>query len=71
MFTDSWIDTKVSDPAFAAQLRRGGDAYEIQMDLVEGAVFQRGLKGSTKDALAWLRAHRPDEWDRPRAVRSV
>src|SRR5262249_2064093 len=55
----AWRD---ADPAFRAQLESGGDAYETQMDLVEAAVYKRALKGSVKEALAWLRARRPEVW---------
>jgi|SRR5215471_14012208 len=60
-----------ADAAFAAELQRGGDAYEAQTDLIETAVYKRALKGSAREALAWLRARRPEVWDRPRAISDV
>ena len=49
------------DPAFAAQLHAGGDAYETANDIVEGRLFKM-TEDRESAALNWLRARRPEVW---------
>ena len=55
------MDWAREDPAFAAQLHAGGDAYETCNDTVESAFF-RMAQEEARAALNWLRARRPEVW---------
>jgi hypothetical protein len=53
------------DPAFAAECEH---ALDRAIEIMEHAVYQRGLQGDTLAAFGWLRAHAPQRWHRRQLV---
>lgn len=56
---------RAEDPEFRAE---SDDAADVAGDVMEHALYQRGLAGNDLAAFGWLRAHRPELYHRKQVV---